>query len=162
MNIAVIIIIIFSTWKWGDWKNWQKYHPTMLFVALANLLYNFIYCKGPLWEIQPGILQNGILTELLYSFIVFPLTALMFLSNLPSSRGKQALHILKYILIYFIFELVFHISNMIIYRHGWNLSYSFIWNVMMFTVWTVHFKKPLLAYAASLGVMIIVLSLFPA
>lgn len=162
MNIAITIIIIFSTWKWGDWKNWPKYHPTMLFVALANILYNFIYCKGPLWEIQPGILQNGILTELLYSFIVFPLTALMFLSNLPNSIGKQTLHILKYVLIYFIFEYIFFVSNMIIYRHGWTLFYSFIWNIMMFIVWTIHFKKPLLAYISSVGIIIIVTKLFPA
>ncbi|MDF2986492.1 MAG: hypothetical protein K0R50_2002 [Eubacterium sp.] len=161
MNIAVLLLIILSSWRWGDWKNWQKYHPTMLLAIIGNLLYNVVYCDHYLWRILPGILQSFILTEMLYTFIILPLTAMMFLSNYPDSLGKQVFHILKYIFVYSLIEYIYYLYGMIFYQFGWNFWWSVGWNFMMFSIWSLHYKKPIKAYIISLIIFTFIIILFP-
>lgn len=161
MNLLVIIFVIFSAWKWSDWKNWQKYHATMLFIVVANLLYNLIYYDHLLWKLMPDFLYSQFIGELLYTFIVFPFTALLFMSRYPKSIKSQIFYNLKYIAIYILFEFIFYKFGGIIYNYDWNMWWSLAWDCMMFPIWALHYKKPLLAYGASIIVIIAVLMLFP-
>jgi len=161
LNIAIVIIVLLSAWKWADWKNWQKYHATMLLAIVGNLLYNVIYFDHYLWRIAPGFLKSYDLTELLYTFITLPLTALMFLSNYPIPFRNQVLHIFKYIFVYSLVEYIFYLNDMIYYQYWWNFWWSVVWNLMMFSVWALHHKKPLWAYFISFLTFIAVIILFP-
>lgn len=132
----------------------------MLLVMAGNLLYQFIYYSHLLWEIQPDI-TNHTVVEVFYSVFIFPLTALMFLSNYPVPFKNQILHILKYIAVYTFFEFVFSISGRITYHYGWNLFWSLGWNFVMFPIWALHHKRPLMAYGVSSIVVIVILLIFP-
>ncbi len=161
MNAAVILLVIFSAWKWGDWKNWQNYQSTMLLSSLGNLLYNTIYHHHYLWEVKPGLFGNHIVIELIYSFVILPLTAIMLLSNLPEGIFKKFLKLVKYTVVYSLLEYFFFMYGQIEYNYGWCFICSVLWNIMMFFIWMVHHKKPLVAYLLSVIVVMAIFYKFP-
>lgn len=162
MHIAVFIFSVFAAWRWGDWKNWHKYHTTMLYVAVGNLLYNFIYQDHYLWQLKPPMLFNShFCGELFYTFIVFPGTALILLTNYPKAPIKQVFRILKFVLIYIILEWIMQMLGTIVYNYGWSIWWSLAWNCLMFPIMVLHHKKPLAAYIASIVFVIVVVIIFP-
>lgn len=160
MHIAVILFTIFAAWRFGDWKNWRKYQSTMLFIMVGVLLYHYIYKNERLWDLEKHI-GNHTLTELLYAFIVLPLTVLLLFTNYPDGLKGQVIRIGKFIAIYTIMEVFYWKMGFIGYHYGWNIWLSIGWNCMMFPMLVVHFKKPLYAYLASVVGLIIFLYLFP-
>lgn len=148
MLIATCIFTIFSAWKWGDWKNWQKYHPTMLFIAMSDLLYNYLYYGHWLWSYKSMFIQKNIIPTLLATFIILPLSGLIFLSDFPDTWKGLFERIVKFLVIYISFEYVFKLLGIIVHKHGWNLWWSLLWNTVMFSIWALHYKRPVLAYPA--------------
>ncbi len=161
MNLAVLLIVILSSLKWGDWKNWQKYHSTMILAGYGNLLFQFLYCDNDPWLINPGFYQNHTIFELVFSVIILPFTAFLFLSNYPDSSIKKFLHFSYYISVYVGFEYLYFLTGNITYHYGWSFMYSVAWDIMMFTIWAVHFRKPIKAYILATIVVIIIAALFP-
>jgi hypothetical protein len=160
MFILILVIALLITWRFGDWRNWQKYQSTMLLFSLGNLLYNFVYHNHFLWKLKPDLLNHHI-WEIIYTFTVFPLTALVFLSNYPVGFKKQLLHIFKYIFIYIAVEFLLLITVRIEYRYNWNLLWSLGWNCITFPVLATHYKKPLLAYSICLVIFFSMNWIFP-
>jgi hypothetical protein len=161
MHLVIVIFTLFAAWRWGDWRNWQRYHPTMIYIAMGNLLYNFVYANHYLWQLKPDFLLNHMVGEIVYTFITIPLTGLIFLSGYPKNITGQILHNLKFIAIYILIEAVLQYYGRIVYNYGWNIWWSSAWDFMMFPMWVLHHKKPLIAYAASIAVVVLVLALFP-
>lgn len=159
MHVATALFVIFAVWRWGDWRNWEKYHTTMLFYALGNMTYNYITAHYYLWRFSSDVLSNHSLSEMLYTFIVFPGTIILFLGNYPQQTKQKWLHYVKWILIYGVWELFFVITGRIEYQYGWNLGWSVAFLVVMFPLFALHSKKPLLAYflATVLGVTCILI-----
>ena len=160
VNIIVVVYTLFATWRWGDWRSWRKYHSTMLYVALCNLFYAFLYSGHHLWRVKPDFGGYKI-SDSLFTFIVFPLTALLLLSNYPQNFKGQILRIFKYVTIYFVVEYVYNVFGKIEYDYGWKLLYSFVWLCMMFFLMVLHHKNPLLTYAISFLFVVVMLILFP-
>jgi hypothetical protein len=148
MHLTITAFIILIVYHRGVWKDWKQYHPTMLFFGLMELVYNCIVKENNyfLWKITPDIFCTRIPLLCLYSFIIFPLTALLFLSNLPQKISKQILHIAKWCCIYILFEGIVSIFNRIDYFNGWSLLHSFIFDIILFCGLILHHKKPLIAY----------------
>ncbi|MFZ5986810.1 MAG: CBO0543 family protein [Bacillota bacterium] len=161
MHLGVIILTIFAAWQKGDWKNWERYHSTMLFVAMSNLLYNFIYFNHFLWQLKPDFLFNHVMGEMFYTFIVFPFSAFILLSNYPKDLKKQVYRIAKFITVYILIEWIFLEYGRIVHKYGWNMWWSLAWDCMMFPIWVLHYKKPLIAYFVSFVVVVVVVLLFP-
>ncbi len=52
-RICLFLLFLIAVFKTGDWKSWQKYYPTVLFVIVVNLVAsNYFYLsfkvpKGP-------------------------------------------------------------------------------------------------------------------
>jgi len=161
MDFLVLIVAIFATWKLGNWKHWQKYHSTMLFICIGNMLYIIVYSNHYLWRIKPTLLLNFVSLEPLYTFIILPLTVLIFLSKYPITKKDKILYNAKYIIIYFLIEIVFYLYGKIFYYHGWNIWWSLGWDCMMFPMLALHHQKPLNAYMASIIVIMVMLVLFP-
>ena len=161
MLFATIIFTILSAWKWGDWRNWQKYHTTMLYIAMGNLLYNFLYFDHRLWQYEPHFLVNHVIADTLTTFTILPLTCLIFLTNYPDTVNGQLFRIIKFITIYFLFEVVFDVYGEIVYNCGWNIWWSLAWLFMMFPMLALHHKRPLIAYGFSTIVLIVMMILFP-
>lgn len=157
-HVITTVFVVACAIKWGDWKNWKKYHTTMIYIAMSDLLYNFIYYNHWLWQYAP----NHTIADLVYSFVILPLTGLILLTNFPTRFKEQLFRIAKFIVIYYLFEIIFFRYGVISYDYGWNILWSLAWLLMMIPMFVLHHKKPLIAYAASTTVVIIMLILFPA
>lgn len=149
MHLFIALWAMLSVWKWGDWRNWQKYHTTLMYFAMGNLLYNFLCANYFLWKLKPDFFPNHSLTEMVYTFITFPSTALLFLTHYPSEKGKQVVYYLKWIALYVGVEWILAGTDRIIYEHGWNLKWSVFFDCTMFPMLFLFHKRPLLAYGIS-------------
>lgn len=154
MHVALSIFVIFAVWRWGDWRNWEKYHTTMLYFGLGNLTYNFLTANHFLWRFNSDILSNHTLVEVLYTFIVFPGTALLFLCNYPNERKAVFLHYVKWVTIYVGVELLFIFTNHIHYQYGWHLGWSAAFDCLMFPILRLFSKRPLLTYMISIPIAV--------
>lgn len=145
---------IFSAWRWGDWKNWGKYYPTILFFILNSMLYNLLYFNNPLWRFEPlapldTIFFNNTLVSLAVSLIVFPSMALIFLGTYPDKKKTaQLAYIALWVIISSLIELMAVVFGGITYHNGWNFILSVLFNIIMFTFIRLHYLKPLAAWAA--------------
>jgi hypothetical protein len=152
MHVILSILMVFIVWQWGDWKNWKKYHTVMLYFALGNLLYNFLTANHFLWRFESDLLSNHTLTEMLYTFIIFPGTALLFIGNYPeNSTFKRVLfHYVWYIVLYASVEKIFGLTNHIHYQFGWTYWWSVGFDCIMFLMLRLFYKNSLIAYLISI------------
>lgn len=160
MHIAITVWAILAAWHWGDWKNLNQYHATMLYMPFMNLFYLFLTSTYPLWRLQPDLGLPFTIVVALYSFIVFPCTVLIYLSHYPDPPKKQILHIIKWVVIYIGVEWVGNMLTRITYGHDWHLGWSFLFVLVMFPMLRLHYKKPILAYLVSFFVIVLLLYLF--
>ncbi|MFD1039707.1 CBO0543 family protein [Virgibacillus byunsanensis] len=156
MHVLTAIISIIAVFIFGNWRNWKKYHATLIFFALGNLAYNFLTANYFLWRLDADFLSNHTMTEMSYTFIVFPATGLLFLDNYPEEVMKQIGHTLQWIFIYAVWEFVFNVTGDIEYQYGWTYWWSVAVLFVMFPILKLHVEHPLIAYVL-FGVVAIVL-----
>lgn len=146
MHIFTAIVSVIAVLLLGDWRKWKEFHTTLLFFALGNIVYNFLTANYFLWRLDADFLSNHTLTELIYTFIVFPATAILYLGNYPEGIWKQIIHNLQWIFIYAIWEYVFNFTGSIEYQYGWTYWWSVAVLFVMFPLLKLHVKRPILAY----------------
>ncbi|WJH33355.1 hypothetical protein N6H14_25280 [Paenibacillus sp. CC-CFT747] len=132
------------------------YHPTMLYITVGGLLYEYLTHGFVLWKFHPDFLYNHPLTVIVYAVLTMPLTVLLFLSRYPGSGSIQekAVYYLFWVGCYSFFEWVLYLAGRISYDHGWNLGHSILFDIMMFPMLRFHFVKPLGAYSVSVLIII--------
>lgn len=163
-RILLIAAFLIGAFISGKWKNFSEYYPTILYFIICSLIYDILFRNYPLWrfELLPplhNILSSHSLISLAVTFTAFPATALMYLGYYPkNSRGF--LYILLWAFIYIIIEVIGCSQNAITYHNGWNLGWSFLFNILAFSLLRVHYKKPLLAWAVSPVFIILISVLF--
>lgn len=158
-QIIVTIIMVLSAWKWGDWRHWRLYYPTMLFFALGDITCGFLTYNYPLWEFESPLLKTT-LSDLLISLVFFPATVLLYLPHFPKKIKKQVPYILLWVLIYTAIEHVSYLLGFFSYHNGWNIWWSVLFNSAMFPILRVHHKKPLLALFISMIAALLLLVYF--
>lgn len=155
MNLLIAGIALIACWKWGDWRNWEKYYPTILFMIVGNFLYNILTYNYPMWLYEEALLPNHTMIEMVHSFVVFPVTVLIFLPSFPEKNiFKKAVYILRWVFIFISVEWMMSKLDLFSYHNGWNIGWSILFNAIMFTMLRIHFKKPLLAWAISIFIVL--------
>ncbi|MEK8128219.1 CBO0543 family protein [Paenibacillus filicis] len=155
MHLFLAVLSIFATWKWGDWKHWKQYQPTMLYITAGGMLYEFITHDRNLWLFHPDLVCNQKMTVILYAVLTMPLNVLIFLSTLPRrGRWRTVLHVLYWVAIYSCSEWLLQYLGKIEYSHGWSFWHSVLFDLMMFPMLILHHKKPLAAYLLSVFITI--------
>ncbi|TLS51437.1 hypothetical protein FE782_15105 [Paenibacillus antri] len=149
MHVIVAVWVTFASMLWGNWANWRKYLPTILYMPLCNLLYFYLTSDHRLWKLVPDVLLSQKGVDLLYLFIVYPPTVVLFLSNYPNERQRQIVHLLKWVFLYAGVEWIGHQTGRIVYDNGWNFGWSVFFLLFMFPMLYLHHKKPILAYGLS-------------
>ncbi len=160
MHILIAVMTILAIWIRRDYRHWREYHTTMLYIAVGNLMYNFLCANYLLWKFNPDVLSNHTMTEVVYTLVVFPGTVLMFLTRYPSSWKKKAYHYATWIGVYVGFEIVFLILDKIYYQYNWHLGWSALFDCVMFPMLRLHYKKPILAYILSVPIAIFLIWYF--
>ena len=160
MNIVLVIaLIVVAFWK-SDWRNWEKYYPSMLYIALAASVYELIAYKNfHLWEFKETFFISKFNVHLLQNLVVNPIVVLIYLSNYPTN-GNELIYNLKWIFCFWIVEYFASILNLITYHNGWNLGWSLLFIMVMFPMVRLHHFNKTLALPLSLFISIVLLLLF--
>jgi hypothetical protein len=148
-HIIIAVLFILASLKWGDWKNWQKYYPTILFFITGNLIYIILTYNYPLWEFESPLFKCTV-SNLLVTLIDFSTGTILYLSNMPKGILKQVLWVLFWILLEATVETVAHWLGFFSYHNGWNIWWTLLFNCFMFPLLWLHYKKPLLALLSSI------------
>ncbi|WP_311198900.1 CBO0543 family protein [Paenibacillus hexagrammi] len=123
----------------------------MLFAALSNALYEIICYRYQLWQMEPNGLPVAMIPMLLLILIGMPLSTWVYLSNYPTQTGffKQGSYIAFFTLIFVLLELISVQLGSITYHNGWNLCWSFVFDLIMFIMLRVHHRHPLVGLVFS-------------
>jgi hypothetical protein len=155
MHIVFNALFLIAGIKWGDWRRWRHYYPTILFFICVDALKNFLLYNYSMWTYQEtffgqSLLQNNTFINLMIMAIVYPATVLIYLGRFPKERGKQFLWVSLWIFIYWIVEFInLKYLNLINHHHGWNMWWSLLFLGVMFPMFNIHHKHPLLAWLLS-------------
>lgn len=157
-------IIGVSTWilaalRWGDWRNWHKYHATILYFILGDVLYYYITYNHRLWSLVPTWPLKHELVCVAGEFIVFASTILIFLGRYPSGRFISTWWTLVWASIYTVNEWILLKTGTFTYEHGWTLFDSFLFTILMFIMLRLHYKRPLFTIVISVPILILLIFL---
>lgn len=159
-HIILSLLSILIAWKWGDWRNWKLYYPTILYMIIGDLTYITLSSNKPLWEYESPII-SGDLAEFLIAFIVFPCTCFVFfqLYSKVNNSKRIVVYILFFLFCTFVSTSIECLSfslGFFSYHNGWNMYWSFAFNCMMFPLLLLHYKKPLLVWFPSIILALLV------
>jgi hypothetical protein len=145
---------------WGDWRNWQKYYPTILFFILGDFLYNFLLYNKSMWIFHDLILPNHTTITILAMTISYTATVLIYLGRFPSSWKNRFLWFLLWSGIFLVAEYVNSKLGFITYHNGWNIWWSVLFTGIIFLILPIHHKRPLIAWLLSIVIIFMLLSIF--
>ncbi|MFC5653572.1 CBO0543 family protein [Paenibacillus solisilvae] len=149
--ILYTILWILAAIRFAD-RNWERYYPSLLFAALFNGVYELICYRYPLWQLEPNGLPAAMIPILLLTLLGMPLSTWVFLSNYPKQARilPQIYYIGFFTAIFVLLEFVSVKCGSITYHNGWNLLWSLLFDMVMFTMLRVHFRKPLIGLLLSI------------
>lgn len=160
MHVTIAILTILAAMKWGKGKNWREYHPSMLFISTGGLLYEYIVQENTLWKFHPDFLYSHGMVVIIYAINTMPLSIFLFLSHFPEKWLQRILYIFVWSGIYIFVEWILHMFDRISYQNDWTLLYSFLFDLVMFSVIALHHNKPFPAYIISLLIIIFLIAQF--
>lgn len=157
-KIVLVICYILACYKWGNWKNWKAYYPTILYVIIGDLVYNFLFYSFDLWTYERLI--NHTAGDLLIAFVVFPCSVILFLSFFPKKIGMRIIYIVLWSLLNTILEFISFKLGYIAYHHNWTIYWSAVFYVTAFSLAATHFKHPFIAWILSAAFLLITMLIF--
>jgi hypothetical protein len=163
MHIVYYLLYFLAAWRWGDWKNWQKYYPTILFLILCDLLHNFLTYNYELWKYHetflPQLLPNHTTISLLYMLVMYPATILIYLKYFFNTDkwSTRVFHYVLWVSIYIVAEYINLSIGLFSHHNGWTMWSSVLFILMMFILFPIHYKNPLLAWGISLLIIFLIL-----
>lgn len=163
MHIVFNLLYLIVAWRWGDWRNWEKYYPTILFLILCDLLHNFLAFNHTLWmyheTLVPYLLPNHTTISLCYMLVMYPATILVYLKYFFKTNqwSKRIFHYVLWVTIYVVAEYTNLTVGLFSHHNGWKMGYSILFIMMMFILFPIHYKKPLLAWGISLLIILLVI-----
>ena len=160
MYILINLFYLIAGFIWGDWRNWQKYYPTILFLILGDFLYNFLLYNKTMWLFHDLFLPNHTMVTLLAMTVSYTATVLIYLGRFPSGWKNQFLWFLLWCGIFMLGEYVNFKLGFITYHNGWNMWWSVTFTGIIFLILPIHHKKPLLALVFSLVIVLTLLMVF--
>ncbi|WP_131238007.1 CBO0543 family protein [Cytobacillus praedii] len=160
MYILINILYMIAGFKWGDWRNWKQYYPTILFFIIGDFLYNFLLYKQSMWLFHDIFLPNHTTITVLAMVVSYSATVLIYVGRFPIGWKKRSLWFLLWAGIYICAEYFNSKFGFITYHNGWNIWWSVLLTGIIFFILPIHYKKPLLAWVLSIIIIVTLLSIF--
>ncbi|WP_077617567.1 CBO0543 family protein [Bacillus sinesaloumensis] len=167
MHLLYNALFLVAAIKWGDWKGWRTYYPTILFFIVGDLIKNILYHDYWVWTYQEtlfaqNILLNHTFISFLIMFVSYPATVLIFLGRYPEGKWKQILWTGLWMALYIFVEYInLEYLQLIKHHHGWSMGWSILFNLVMFPMLRLHQKNPLIAWGLSIVWIIFLILMFP-
>lgn len=158
-DALLTIIVVAITWKWGDWRRLRQYYSTILFLALGDYICLYFTFDKPLWRFTTIIPTK--LAETMMALLIFPCVVLLFLPYFPKkNNSRKLLYICIWTSIFSLIEWWALRIHHFVHFNEWKLTYSVAFNLGMFTLIQIHYKKPLWAWSISLVTAIFIITVF--
>jgi hypothetical protein len=140
-QVIISLICIIASVKKGDWGNFDRYYPTLLYLGIGNLSYEFIaHTNFHLWEITGNGKLSEVAVDFFYLFFIVIPAIFVYLSDYPSTRRERIFHILKWITIFTVTEWVGGTYfDAIAHHNRWNIWWSLLFNFIMFPMLRLHY-----------------------
>ncbi len=155
IHIIISIILVVICFSKGYWRRWKEYYPTILFFIVGDLTYNFIMYNYSLWEygmpLWPGLGHSYI--DLYWAVIIFPCIVILFLTLCPEKRSKLPVYIVLWAAGFALVEYVMYLTDSMHYQNGWRTFYSFLFDLVMFPILFIHYKKPQFAWLITTAIV---------
>jgi len=164
MILLLVGLFVLACYKWGDWRNWKTYYPTILFLIAGDFIYYYVSAAKPLWQYTARVIP-GTFTTLIIALIIYPCTVLIFLPLYPKSGAiKKVRYITIWVALYAFLEYLALKYNYMQHFNGWNFLYSVLFDYALFPLLLVHQKKSQVAWLLSsiMGIGIAFLFKLPA
>jgi len=160
-NIVVCLVDVLVAWVWGDWRNWRNYQSSILYLIVCDLIYNLLTYNHPLWEYKSTLpILNHTILNMITMFVAYPSIMLVYLGRFPTERMKQIIWVGFWVSLWSFLEwLSIQLGNFS-YLNGWNFIWSFLFNIVLFSMVRLHYKMPLLTYGLSFILAVVLLSIF--
>jgi hypothetical protein len=157
VGLIIIAVVCFGLcYKWGDWKNWKLYYPTILFYIIATLTAHILMEKQQLWSVHV-LFDSDMLADYFMSCILFPPVVILFLCNYPKQITKKIMYIFVFVFTFSLTEYIAGIQKAITYGNKWNFISAILLYIGTFIMLPLHHKKPLFAwlilFAMAVGAM---------
>ena len=155
-----LLVYAFLGWKFGNWKDFNRYYPTILFFIIGDLLSQFLLFDYSMWEfhavtsLDQQFKLNHTLISLLKMLIQYTVTISIFIGRKPKTFLRKVLWVGVWTSIYGFNEGIAHYLGMLTYDNGWNFGWDILFNVLMFTVLLIHYKRPLMAWIFSVPIIL--------
>ncbi|MGE5494480.1 MAG: CBO0543 family protein [Burkholderiales bacterium] len=158
--LRILFILLYGAvcFKWGAWKRWKEFYPTILYMITGNLAYSYIYCNYPLWHYK-GLWCHTI-NDLAVAFLVYPCAVIVFLTHWPQGRFKQIAYILAWSAFHTLIEHISTLAGGFEHYSGWNIFWSAGMYICMFALIRVHYRRPLVAWLISAVCAVIIAVVF--
>lgn len=142
--IALVWVIAFYK---SDWRRWQDYHATILFIIAADFLVSLITYKHTLWDLSSE-LGGHVVNDFLLAVFFFPPSILLYFTYFPERKGifQKSFYLMFWVLLFTCIEVIEYFLDNITYDNNWGFSASFAFNIALFIALTVHQKWPFFAY----------------
>ncbi|WP_064093962.1 CBO0543 family protein [Rossellomorea aquimaris] len=159
--LLIVIAYILIAIKFMNWSRWKEYYPTIQFYVIGDLLYNFVFYHHTLWAYKGASWKwlNHTFISLTFTFTVIPIALMFFLQYYPKGK-KRFLYLFLWVLYFTLLELFFSKIGLFVYDNGWNLWWSALFNVVTFSMISLHFKKPVVALIISVPLIAVLLLFF--
>jgi len=155
--IALIWALV--TLKWGRWKDWKTYYPTIIFFIAGDFIHEYIAVAKPLWMFAPDPLFSGVSEHLISSLVISPCTVILLFTFYPKFKSWtiKILYLALWALIYASGEYLALKLGYFHYENGWSLAYSILMDCLIFPLLIIHQRKPQIAWMISLiaGIIIV-------
>lgn len=151
MSLSLTVIFLFLAIRYAKWSKWRDYYPTLLYMAMLNLLYLFIIQTDYLWKFKSSILPHGTLAIMLIYILQGSMT-LLFLSYHPIRWRPMLLYWSFWVILFSLIEYIFYLADRIDYFRGWNIGWSIFFYIIMYPMLYLHYKKPLAALVLSIPI----------
>jgi hypothetical protein len=159
--LVVGVYIIFAK-KFVDWKSWKDYYPTVQFYIICNLLYNFVFYEHTLWMYKAVTVPwlNHTLIEITFTFFIVPVVLMIYLQYFPKEKKRKYIYLCIWVAYFSVIEFLFEKKGLFIYKNGWNLWWSILFNIITFTLIRIHFKYPIVALLLSAPIILVLFLFF--
>lgn len=135
------------------------YYKNLVFVTVINAFYYYLCKRHLVWEFRSGGFSWRWL-RIYHTFVVTPLLILLFLSKLPNTLSKQIVYIINWVIGSFAVEYGLHKLKMINFKYGWNVFWSGLLYLKMYTFSHLFTTRPILASILSLASIIFFIAKF--
>ncbi|GAE27411.1 hypothetical protein JCM9140_3556 [Halalkalibacter wakoensis JCM 9140] len=141
-HILLSSFLIWLNYHQKTWKILPKFSRSLAYIAFINSSYYYFFKKHILWELQSNNLSLKQL-RVIHIFFITPLIFLLCMANFPEHNLKlQIKHILKWSIKCALVEFMGLHTQMIYFKNGWNIFWSWLIYIFLFSFGYIYTKKP--------------------